>query len=913
MHRSSEANSLHEIVLDTIQDGIWATDAGDRIILFNRAMERLSALAAEAALGLNALQDALPWTTADFLPGYLHARTQLQPVSYEAELLSPGGGLTIQSVCLTPRVEDGRFAGMVCTARDVTECRRSEAALRETQAILYAAMEQSQAGIAIAEAPSGRLLYVNKAGLLIRGADAGNVVEGIDLDQYVRRWQMMDLDGTPLATDAVPLVRAIQRGEESSREFIIRRSEHDDRTVAAQAAPIFDAQGTVKAAVVVFQDITARRQAEEAQREAQQLLKIILESISVRVFWKDKNLMYLGCNALFAQDAGFNDPKDIVGKDDYALAWAEQAEFFRRDDREVIESGHPKLLIEEQLMRSDGKLITLLTGKVPLLDERGEIRGVLGTYMDITARKEAEEAHARSHALLENLAGLVPGVIYQYRLFPDGRSCFPYASRGICEIYEVTPEAVQQDASPVFNRLHSDDLARVSRDILESARNLTPFHCEFRVVLPSQGLRWRWCQALPERTQDGGVLWHGIIMDITDRKQAEVEQEQLRSQLTQAQKLESIGRLAGGVAHDFNNMLNVILGHAELALEDLALESPMRSDLGEIRKAAVRSADLTRQLLAFARKQTISPRPLELNETVASMLRMLGRLIGENIKLAWMPANATTRVCIDPAQIDQMLANLIVNARDAIGHENGTITIETGRATFDEAYCVDNPGYSPGNYIMLAVSDNGCGMDQAVLANIFEPFFTTKAVGEGTGLGLSTVYGIVMQNHGFINVYSEPGLGTTFRIYLPEKQAEMPVASQAPAAPLARGEEVILLVEDEPAILAMTRTMLVRLGYTVLAAATPGDAVLRAREHQGVIHLLISDVVMPEMNGKDLADTLMAIHPELKHLFMSGYTADIIGEQGVLQEAVNFIQKPFSRQALAAKVREVLGGAPPSR
>jgi nitrogen-specific signal transduction histidine kinase/ActR/RegA family two-component response regulator len=396
------------------------------------------------------------------------------------------------------------------------------------------------------------------------------------------------------------------------------------------------------------------------------------------------------------------------------------------------------------------------------------------------------------------------------------------------------------------------------------------------------------------------------MLDITERKRAEEEKAKLEAQLQQAQKMESVGRLAGGVAHDFNNMLSAILGHAELALDQVDPARPLQAHLQEIQKAARRSADLTRQLLAFARKQTVQPKVLDLNETVESMLKMLQRLIGEDIQLTWQPEANLWPVRVDPSQIDQILANLCVNARDAISGV-GKMTIETGNSALDEAYCAEHAGFSPGEYVRLTVSDDGCGMDRETLAHIFEPFYTTKGVGEGTGLGLATVYGIVKQNNGFINAYSEPGQGTTFTIYLPRQVAKAEQArEEGPAEPVARGHETILLVEDEPVILELTKMLLERLGYAVLAAGTPGEALRLARKQAGEIHLVMTDVVMPEMNGRDLAKNLLSLYPSLKRLFMSGYTANVIAHHGVLDPGVHFIQKPFSIKELADKVREAL-------
>jgi len=394
-----------------------------------------------------------------------------------------------------------------------------------------------------------------------------------------------------------------------------------------------------------------------------------------------------------------------------------------------------------------------------------------------------------------------------------------------------------------------------------------------------------------------GIL--GMVRDITEEKR-------IQEQLTQLQKMESVGRLAGGIAHDFNNMLGVILGHTELAIESAGKEHPLYRDLMEIRKAGERSASLTRQLLAFARKQTITPKILDLNDTVSGMLKMLQRLIGEDIDLVWLPGKNLPPVEVDPSQIDQILANLCVNARDAI-EGTGKVTIETGIAQFDEALCNDNMGCVPGKYVFLAVSDGGCGMDKEIQDKLFEPFFTTKEVGKGTGLGLATVYGIVRQNNGFINVYSEPGTDTTFKIYLPRHIGK--VEEQNPESvlePTLPGRETILVVEDEKAILNLTRHLLEKQGYHVLTACMPGEAIRLAEEYTGEIHLLITDVVMPEMNGRNLSQRILSLYPGMRCLFMSGYTTDVIAHQEIINEEICFLQKPFFKNSLMAKVREAL-------
>ncbi|MBU1699193.1 MAG: transporter substrate-binding domain-containing protein [Candidatus Eisenbacteria bacterium] len=397
----------------------------------------------------------------------------------------------------------------------------------------------------------------------------------------------------------------------------------------------------------------------------------------------------------------------------------------------------------------------------------------------------------------------------------------------------------------------------------------------------------------------GKPLLHSIIHDITEHRK-------LEEHYRQAQKMEAVGHLAGGMAHDYNNMLSVILGYTELVMDRVDTSGPLHADLKEIFNAATRSAEITRQLLAFARKQTINPKVLDLNRIVEDMLKMLRRLIGEDIDLAWLPESNLWHVKIDPSQIEQILANLCVNARDAIAGV-GKITIETHSVTFDEAYCADHAGFVPGEFVQLTATDDGCGMDKETLANIFEPFFTTKDVGRGTGLGLATIYGIVKQNNGFITAHSEPGKGTTFRIYLPRHAGDAEKIKVDPVTeiPLSNGE-MVLLVEDESAIRKMGQMMLERLGYQVLTAGTPDEAMRLAGEHSGGIHLLITDVIMPGINGRDLADQLHTLCPDIKTLFMSGYTADMIAHRGVLEDGVNFIQKPFSMNDLGVKIRKIL-------
>ncbi|HEX4602218.1 MAG TPA: response regulator [Gemmatimonadales bacterium] len=400
------------------------------------------------------------------------------------------------------------------------------------------------------------------------------------------------------------------------------------------------------------------------------------------------------------------------------------------------------------------------------------------------------------------------------------------------------------------------------------------------------------------RTRDGAIEYYEtFVRDVT-------EQRRLEGQLLQAQKMEAVGRLAGGVAHDFNNLLTVILSYSDLLLEDLPAEAPDRDDVQEIRKAAIAASSLTRQLLAFSRQQVLEPRVLDVNAVVAGTEKLLTRLLGEDVHLTTTLAQDLGTVKVDPGQLEQIIMNLAVNARDAMPR-GGRLTIETGNVEMDEVYVRGHPLAQPGRYVMLAVSDTGVGMDAVTQARIFEPFFTTKEVGKGTGLGLATVYGIVKQSGGSIWVYSEPGHGTSFKIYLPRVDGP---AEPAPAAlpQVVDGSETVLVVEDVAAVRVVAREMLERHGYTVLEAADGAMALGLAEKHYGEIQLLLTDVVMPDVSGRELADRLVALRPQLKVLFMSGYTDDAIVRHGVLQEGIAYLQKPFTRDSLARKVRKVL-------
>jgi two-component system, cell cycle sensor histidine kinase and response regulator CckA len=641
------------------------------------------------------------------------------------------------------------------------------------------------------------------------------------------------------------------------------------------------------------------------------------------VYFSLRSYEILGYSAAESENVVIDDWKELVHPDDFGLTWGLLVGHFKGQT--------PSLRIEHRLRMKNGEWKWILTrGKVVEWGEDGRAVRLTGTFTDFSAAKKIEKTQM---------------FLLECDRSPSGEDFFRMLARYLAEILEMDYVCI--------DRLEGDNLSARTlaiyhdghfEDNLSYTLKDTPcgevvdasvccYAKDVRHLFPADAV----LQEMDAESYIGTTLWDpqgkafGLIAVIgrkplaepalaesilklvsiraageLARREAEAEKAMLQSQLMQAQKMESVGRLAGGVAHDFNNMLGVILGHVELAQDQIDPADPVFEDLNEVKKAAQRSAELTRQLLAFARKQTVSPKILDLNETVEGLLKMLRRLIGEDIHLVWLPGKGLRQVNIDPTQVDQILANLIVNARDAIAGV-GKITMETANTRIDDEYCRDHAGFVPGNYVMLSISDDGCGMEHEVREHIFEPFFTTKGIGQGTGLGLATIYGIVKQNGGFINVYSEPGQGTIFRIYLPQYGSTALAADREhQAVTLPGGKETILLVEDEPSILHLGKRTLEKLGYRVLAADSPGEALRLAEQNPGEIHLLLTDVIMPEMNGRDLAKRLLSLYPDLKRLFMSGYTADVIAHHGVLDDGVNFIQKPFSRAELSVKVRQVL-------
>jgi len=652
----------------------------------------------------------------------------------------------------------------------------------------------------------------------------------------------------------------------------------------------------------IERNVEADQSAKAAKRlpESAETLLSVLNAVSFLIAYIDREERYGFVNRAYASWYRVRQ-EDLIGKKVSELLKPDAYERASANIKKAL--GGQSVWYENQVVDPEGRKRLVSVAYEPFYSG-ARVVGLVATLTDVTEQKCAAEELKERERQLSSMISNLPGFVY--RCANDHDWTMTFISEQCAELTGYRASDFLQNKI-TYNEIVRPDYREPLREKWqETLRRKDFFEDEYPIIAASGETRWVWERGRGVFDPSGELLFlEGFIWNVTDRKREEQEKEKLRIQLTQAQKMESVGRLAGGIAHDFNNMLSVILGRVDMGMMRVDPAQPLYKDLQEIRKAAERSANLTRQLLAFARKQTVSLKVLDLNETVERMLKILQRLIGEDIEIVWRPGKAPSPVKMDPVQIDQILFNLCVNAKDAIGGV-GRIIIETENAIFDDDHCAVHRDFLPGDYATLCVSDNGCGMDAATLDKLFEPFFTTKAVGQGTGLGLSTVYGIVQQHSGFIHVYSEPGKGSTFRIYLPrhlDASAE-PAGKESAAA--ATGTETILLVEDEPAILEMVRIMIRRLGYTVLSAGKPTEAMELARNFTGEIHLLMSDVIMPEMNGRDLARSIASLHPQIRLLFMSGYPANVIARQGVLDEGVHFIQKPFLMKDLATKLREAV-------
>jgi two-component system cell cycle sensor histidine kinase/response regulator CckA len=788
---------------------------------------------------------------------------------------------------------NGRHARLT-QAKDVTEQKKTEASLRQSEQRFSQIFHASPVGISITTLKEGRFIDINEEYLKLFGATREEVIGRTAFELGI--WFNND--------DRNSLIQKLQGGGSARNQVMRVRNRAGEIIDVLASAEVINLQGE-ECVLILSQNITERLRAEKVLQQSQASLA------------NAQRIAHLGnCDWDIPNDfVSFSDEMyDIFGisKSEFGGTFNDLMALFLPEDSDWIQkavddalAGIKPLDIEHRIIRRDGQQRYLHSLAEVIMNRQGKPASMTGSIQDITERKRAEEALRKSEERYRLVAKATNDVIWDWDLLSDK----VLWNDALYKIFNYEPSQVTDSVQWWYDHLYPEDRERIDKGI--------------NTIINSGALSWideyrfqrgdgSYAMVLDRGyiAQDASgkpVRMIGAMLDLTERKKAEKALHESEEKLQQAQKMESIGRLAGGIAHDFNNLLTAILGYSEIAIMNLKAGDPLRANLEEIKRAGNRAANLTRQLLAFSRKQVLQPKVMDLNSIVFELDKMLRRLIGEDIELVTHLQNSLGSVKADPGQIEQVIINLVINARDAMP-EGGKLTIETTNVQLDAEYTNKHPDVKPGSYVMIAVSDNGEGMDEATQERIFEPFFTTKAVGKGTGLGLSTVHGIINQSEGHIWVYSELGNGTTFKIYLPrtDKDANQFDATARDSRAFVGGSETILLVEDDEIVRKMAQRILELDGYHVLTASTPFEALSICKEYQERIHLLLTDVVMPQMSGNILARQILPLRPDIVVLYMSGYTENTIVHHGSLDEGINFIEKPFTPDLLSHKIRTLL-------
>ncbi len=885
-----------------------ALSLGVLLLRADRGIARLLAATSREGQAARRLVGALLVLPVAF--GWLRLRAQ------QAGLVEQGMGTALLAAFTAGTLVLVFLWGALSLERATAERNTATAERERIAARLQSMSDSGIVGITVATT-SGRFIEANDAFLELIGYTRADLEAGLVHSKVITPADLHEGDAEAAMSlagaGALPL---------REKEYL-RKDGH--RVPALVGGAVLGGEECV--GVVV--DISRQKQLEAALRAAERDLANTLDSVGDAIIVADTGGAVTRMNPVAQRLTGWAEGEAVGRALDEVLPMSSEASGQRIENpvTVILRDGPGVAFPTHSLLTArDGTVRSVSDSGAPVRDETGRIRGVVLVFRDTTDERRTERELAKSRTLFARLAEAgVFGIV-----LADSSANITEANDTFLRMVGYSREDLiagrvrPADLTPA-DRLLAMEQQRASLN--RSGSGITaPHEKEF---LRKDGSRMH-ALVVFSRLDDGGVL--GVVTDLTEMKKAESERARLdlkateeatkreraeavvrqkEEQLRQAQKMEAVGQLAGGVAHDFNNILSIILSYSELVLREIAPGERIRGEIEEILRAAGRAADLTRQLLLFSRQQTLAPRVVDLNGLVTGMDKMLRRLVGEDVDLIAVLAASLAPVMVDPGSFEQVIMNLAVNARDAMP-TGGKITIETANVTLDEAYAGEHLGAKPGPHVLLAVSDTGSGMDRATQERIFEPFFTTKPQGKGTGLGLSTTFGIVQQSGGTIQVYSELGMGTTFKVYLPAVAVAVePRMTVAPAANT-RATETILLVEDEEQVRAVARSILRRQGYHVIEAQNAGEALLLCEKHSGTIDILVSDVVMPQMSGPELARRLAAVRPTMKVLCMSGYTADAVVRHGVLEGGIAFLQKPFTPETLTAKVRQVLDAAAPS-
>jgi two-component system, cell cycle sensor histidine kinase and response regulator CckA len=786
--------------------------------------------------------------------------------------------------------EGGRRFG-VSLARDFTERKRVEEALRRSEAYLAEAQRLGR---------SGSWAWNVATREFVHWSQEHYRLHGLDPQQGTPSWEAMQqfIHPDDRARCLEQIERAVQKRQDCEMEYRSVLPDGSIKYVHSISHPVFNAAGELVEFVGTEIDFTDRKQAEEALRQSEAKYRAIFDNAVEGLFQTTPEGAFLSLNPALAHIYGYETPEQVIThfRDIGSQLYVDPKR--RQEFTRLIEAHGAVTGFEFEIRRKDGSGAWVSESARAVRDRAGTLLWYEGTVEDITERKRAEQALVESYSLMNAVVEGTADVVFVKDLHSR---YLMINSAGASFIDKPVDEIVGKDD----RELLMPEAARLirERDLQVMATGQAQTYEE--TATAAGVTRTFLTTKSAHRDAQGKVIGLvGIARDVTELKR-------LEEQFLQSQKMEAVGQLAGGIAHDFNNLLTVINGYSQVVFSHLRAEDPNREWPAQIQKAGERAANLTRQLLAFSRKQVLQPQIVSLNDLLEELHKLLIRLIGEDVELALVQDRDLGLAKVDPGQFEQAIINLAVNARDAMP-QGGRLTIETKNAELDHGYADRHAEVRPGRYVLVAVSDTGHGMNASTRARIFEPFFTTKEIGKGTGLGLAMVYGFVKQSGGHVDVYSERGHGTTFKVYLPRAEAAARSAKSSQGAlRVPKGSETVLLVEDEDAVRTLSRLILQSNGYTVLEAKDGQEGVRVAQQHPGPIHLLVTDLVMPRMSGRQLANRLTQARPQMRVLFMSGYTDEAVMRHGVLEPDLVFLQKPFSAISLARKVREVLDAKEP--
>jgi two-component system, cell cycle sensor histidine kinase and response regulator CckA len=875
---------LYRTLGDLAAGFLWLVDSHGRFVYVNKTWEEFTGSSLERLnqVGWEAFNH--PDDLADIRERWSRAEEQGQQFEMELRYRRHDGEFRWMLARAVPlRDPVGRVQWWIGTSVDIHDLKTTQDALRRREQELTDFFENAAVAIHWA-GPDGTILRVNQAELDLLGYKR---------DEYVGR-NIADFHEDRLVIDDI--LRRLTTGEVLHDYPARIRCKNGSIKDVLIDSSVYSQDGQFIHTRCFTRDVTAQRGTEQAT----QRLAAIVASSADAIVGKTLEGTVMSWNAAAERIFGYT-ADEMVGDSIFRLI-PEELYHVERELLDRIRRGEQVAFSETERLTKDGRRIFIALTVSPIRDSQGRVVGASSIKRDVTEQKLAREALAQSQERLQLALGAARMGTWRWELTTNALSW----DEGLNRLYGLGSEESVTSYEQFLQRVHEDDRALVQGAVGMALDGGDGLDYEFRIVLPDGKVRWLADQGRVVRDAGGRLLYMtGVCLDVTERKQID---ERLR----QAQRMDSVGQLAGGIAHEANNMMSVVLGCADYVLQRSDLSEPVRQDVDQIWRAAKRTAGITQQLLAFSRRQMLQPQVLDLNETVRDLEPILTRALGESRGLRMHLATSLGQVYADPGQLEQVVINLTLNARDAM-QDGGRLTIETMNVVLDQAYVAAKPveTLEPGDYAALVVTDTGSGMDRLTLGRIFEPFFTTKPVGQGTGLGLATVYGIVKQSGGFIWVYSEPGLGTTFKLYFPlVAPTSGPKAAPVPV-PGGRSDEVILVAEDEPMVRGIMARTLRDCGYSVLEAASGREALQMVEAQKGRVSLIVADVVMPDMGGREMASRLAPQWPDVPVLFTSGYTGLDVVRRGLLEEGREFIQKPLAPEGLARKVREMVDARVP--